>query len=48
MERDNHSDDMVFEARYSHVKKHEPELIFFLKNLRQKPTDIKNKRPGKN
>jgi hypothetical protein len=29
MEPETHSDDMVFEARYSHAKWHEPELISF-------------------
>jgi hypothetical protein len=47
MERETHSDDMFFEARYSHAKWHEPELISLFNNLRHKPTDIKKKRPRK-
>jgi hypothetical protein len=47
MERENHSDGLVFEARYSHAKWHEPELISFFNNLRPNPTHIKEKHPRK-
>jgi hypothetical protein len=47
MERENHSGGTVFEARYSHAKWHEPELISLFNNLRLKPTDIKEKHPRK-